>query len=972
MITRRFWGWDKPVLHCAAQHLMRGWERGELDLSTTLIIVPTSEAGRRLREHLARATAEKDGAITAPHVWSPEMALLPAQDRETAATAVQARLAWVRVLMDLNLAEFPAVFPVPPEKLGWGWAMSTADMLQDLLMTLGAGGWNFSKVAASAAAASDVERWREMERLERLYRAALNQADCIDVQQCKAARAEAPRWPDSVENILVMAVLDAPPLFGTWLQNAAQRLPVEVCVHAPESLAHAFDDWGRPLPNFWMQADALPAPVALEHLHVAQNAAQQADLMVNQMRELIPAGRLALGICDAEVTACVKDRLALEEVRVFEPGGVKPQSLGLWHILHCIRDLVASESWRAFASMLRVPELRSLLVKSQSLELLERADGFATKHMPITLEHAMELLRQLPAEVTAVTTQPARRKRKKESEDQLFLPFFDTMESPVSVLQQALDAARELVDSFGKKSLHDALRALLIALYGERSFTPSAPADRSLLELADMTLELSEEIATQAAAFGLKPAAAELYSLLMDDMSNRMVTEPRGEVDLILQGWLELLWEAAPQLIVAGVNEEHVPGILVSHPFLPDSLRTALGLPSQASRYARDACLLHCLAAQRTESGSLRVLCGQWGERGDALKPSRLLMRGPATVLPQQVRRLFPNDESLPPPPQPLRQLAWQLRPKGTAPAQLKSISISQLNSYLTCPFRYYLDYVLRMSPVEAGKQEMDAGEFGTLIHAAFETVGKNPALRSCQDEAVLAAALTEAAQAEAQKTYGQRMPLMVRLQLESAIQRLQQAAKVDVLERKDGWQVLRSELDLRTAPEEQALVIRGVRITGKLDRIEQRGTELRIIDFKTSDTAGEPLKTHLKALRNTASVPEEQRWQLFSHEGKIYRWLNVQLPLYAAAAAKLGYSGAEVAYLNLPKGTQDTVIEPWADFGDEIIQGALACAEAAIERIQQGIFWPPAARVRSDSYAELTLSDPLNTVHWPRTTGTA
>ena len=58
-IRRHFWGWDAPVLDKALAFLsaQRPVSTGAPDLADTLLIVPTAEAGRRLREGLARGWA---------------------------------------------------------------------------------------------------------------------------------------------------------------------------------------------------------------------------------------------------------------------------------------------------------------------------------------------------------------------------------------------------------------------------------------------------------------------------------------------------------------------------------------------------------------------------------------------------------------------------------------------------------------------------------------------------------------------------------------------------------------------------------------------------------------------------------------------------------------------------------------------------------------------------------------------------
>jgi len=460
--------------------------------------------------------------------------------------------------------------------------------------------------------------------------------------------------------------------------------------------------------------------------------------------------------------------------------------------------------------------------------------------------------------------------------------------------------------------------------------------------------------------FGLKPGGAEAFALVLQRVGETMLTEPRGEVDLVLQGWLELLWEDAACVAVAGFNEESVPGILVSHPFLPDGVRDQLGLPSQATRYARDAYLLHALAAQR-EPGALRVLCGQWSERGDALRPSRMLFRGDDAGLPARVARLFPKDDEQGAASEPPRSLAWRLKPR-VVPVELLSISPSELNAYLQCPFRYYLSHELGMSAIDPAKRELAANEFGTLIHAAFQQMAADPAIAASTNEAEIADFLCSVAEAEAHKRYGKVLPMLVRLQLESALQRLRTAAAHEAASRADGWRISEAEKKI-----DGLLMINGVPLRGKIDRIEirERGgrAEIRLIDFKTSDKAESPQAVHYRSIKAQTRYRDEDAWQLFTApDGSQFQWKNLQLPLYAAALAAQGITSVQVGYFNLPKNVQDTGLDLWPDFDARWITEATACASNIIDRIRAGVFWPP-ARVKYDDFAELFLGDPEHSV---------
>ena len=86
--------------------------------------------------------------------------------------------------------------------------------------------------------------------------------------------------------------------------------------------------------------------------------------------------------------------------------------------------------------------------------------------------------------------------------------------------------------------------------------------------------------------------------------------------------------------------------------------------------------------------------------------------------------------------PSPPWRRAWLLRPPEGRP--LESIRVTAFRDYLRCPFRFYLKYVLRWSPLDLRKSEWDAFDFGILCHGALEALGRDKAMRESIDPALL------------------------------------------------------------------------------------------------------------------------------------------------------------------------------------------------------------------------------------------
>ena len=86
------------MLDCAVKELTRDWTGGMLDLSHQAVIVPTENAGRKLREALAIHAAKREAAVLAPLILTPDAVLEWAPPGSLqAATTADSLLAWLEI-----------------------------------------------------------------------------------------------------------------------------------------------------------------------------------------------------------------------------------------------------------------------------------------------------------------------------------------------------------------------------------------------------------------------------------------------------------------------------------------------------------------------------------------------------------------------------------------------------------------------------------------------------------------------------------------------------------------------------------------------------------------------------------------------------------------------------------------------------------------------------------------------------------
>ncbi len=901
-VRRHFLSWDQPLLSQAVAFLAGGWSGGTpLDLSAVMVVVPTRQSGRRLREAIAGHAAAQGQAAFPPRVLSPDRLIAPDSGAGTA-SRLESLLAWTEIFRGLDLTDFRQVFPVDPPARNFAWALRLAQEFARLQGTLAEAGLRLADVPAKAGADfSEAERWRQIAGLEQLHADKLTALGLRDAQAAKMERAGTPVLPDGIRRIVVLGTPDPLPLALQVLAAHAQAVPVEVVVFAPVAEAVAFDGWGRPLSATWARRE-LELPEFERRVQLCADPSAQAERVVATARGYDEAeGMLGVGAADPEVLPLLETGLRHAGLASFNPEGRTRHGDGLFQLLAALAGLAREDSFTAVETLARCPDFQEFLRARCS-------DGFSAAQFLAELD-------ELHAEHLPPDLAEARRHAPDSAE---------------------LAAVAELRTTLTTGAFPANAAAALGTIFTGRQYDSARPADALAAEAAEAWTDVMRETGAAAARFG-GVTIAEWWdvALRLYSEGTRTDEKPAGAVEL--QGWLELLWEDAPHLVVAGMNDGQVPDAVVGDAFLPESLRERLGLKTNAARFARDAYLLQALAACRRQGGRLDLLLGKTSAAGDPLRPSRLLLACAEAELPRRIKFLFRPAEAARPNP-PWRR-AWQLEPPRVAPPA--RVAVTALRAWLECPFRFYLAQVLRLEAVDPAKTELDARDFGTLCHAALEAMGREPALRDCTDAGTLREFLLAALATEAARRFGPELTLPLIVQFESARQRLTRAAEVQARTRAEGWVIEAVERKF-------VLDVGGLAVSGKIDRIDRHeGTgAIRVLDYKTSDTPAQPWAAHLRPVRRDELVPEFAR---FAAEGREQVWSDLQLPLYLRALAAEFPGEITGGYFNLPKAASETGIALWDDYTRELAESAWRCAVGVAAAIRAGEFWPPNENIRAD-----------------------
>lgn len=924
---RHFIGLDQPLATTVAEWLINEFASRPLDLSSVAVVVPTTNSGRLLRAALATAADQLQTGLMAPAVITPDrFATLLNSSDAAIASPLECRLTWVRVLLQIDFDSYDRLFPIRPLARSAVWAMGVAKRMVELRRLLGEGGLDIGAVARHPATDREGSRWQQLAQLETSYRNVLSSLNRIDPIDQRIAIAAKPQIADGFERMVLAAVPDPIPLALEAFKKLAETTPIDVLVAANASDRDRFDAWGIPLAGMWSRY--LPIPDADERIHLCHDSADQGETTTTLLKKSSGHIRsVAVGVCDPDLFDPLLRSLSAAEMSGYDPGGEPVGKNPITTLLQLLRDWVRDDSIEALAEFLRNPVLAAYCTSSDGNTAISNADAlqvfddFYRTHLPKNLSVA----------ATIAATPSGSQGRSHHAAPIL---------SKIIALKDQLTRGTAFADS---------LRSVLGEVLS--CHPPAIEEAPSLQPTLEGVLAAARELSGPCVCTDL--AVPELIDLVLQEIAGLRLPLPHPADAIVFYGWLETLWVPHPHLILAGCNDGKLPATVPADDFLPNSLRVALGLPSDDSRFERDCYIIATLLALRERSGRIDFILGRSTGRGDTLLPSRLLLLENEETLPHRVRQLFrepPVKDNIV-----ASTAAWQFTPPPNWLERLShppaSVSVTGLRTYLQCPFRYFLSQQMRMRGFDPFKREMDALDFGNVIHAAVEAFNRDPASAELVDEGRIREVLLAQMEDYCSNIYGRRHSLAMQVQFESARERLSHAARMFAAERANGWFPKYVEWSFH---KDRPFVINGIAIHGKIDLIEenQNSGQWRLIDFKSSDTESKPEEAHRKKVTAHTSAPQYARFFIDETE---YCWTDLQLPLYLLAVQNLTEKDAgdlEVGYFNLPKAVTQTGYSAWTNCAD-YIKPAEICVGAVLGNIAAKVFWPPAEKVQYDDFAE-------------------
>lgn len=854
---------------------------GAVSLAHVLVVVPTAESGRRLRLALARRFAH--GCVP-PTVRMPALLLAAG---ENVASPVRELGELAKLLASLRPDDFPDLFPRLPEPRTEDWCVGLAVQLADLWRILGANALAFADVAAKVGEVITTEN------------ADVEIARWRDLAALEARFFGLLHEAGLVHRLEAMQGALAQPNIpaGTeeiYLACAGEEMPAVRQIKWPVE------------PVELAPGDVRTVSLSMSDIFPSGTAGEEAKRIGRYLagvgaEEALPAICLA----DAEMFPELHGAAEANGLKLHDPSRqlVKTSSLG--HLVSQILALFRSGSYTVFSAFIRGGDVQRWLGETLDLD-----EGHVVG--------AIRALDELQAERLPETLR-------------------DVASFATGDLKRVSDLVAERVDA---KAGLSACRTWLAEIFGGRRLADGAAEDE---EFAAAAQAVNDLFADFDGVDGLGRMELPLFEKVFETAAYSLEPDV-GEV-IRTDGWLELPFLEADEVVIAGFQDGAVPENVVGHPFLPDGLRQALGLPSNGQRAARDAKILAGVCAARPE-GAVKVFFHAVDAQGNVLKPSRLLfLTDDDKELAKRVKAYYRDKVGTEADVLADLPESWRLDlPLPEVGRLLEHVSPSSLGDYLTCPFTYYLKRLFG-EPMDDRAEELDPARFGTLCHAALERWSRGE-LRESEDAAAIADELARQVDALLQEDFGANVPAIVALQGESAKRRLAHFAAEQVRRHAEGWRIVATERDLTVKYGHTA-------VHGRCDRIDFNPTTGAwcVIDYKVYDTLDRAAwyETSAKAI---AFATEVRGFEAFTVPGdgkkpKTAVWKSVQLPLYCAM---LDAAGGDLAaakrdqisscYCVLGKTADDTGFT--APMNGAYVADAERLIARLIAGIEAGVFWPP------------------------------
>lgn len=939
---RVFLGLEQPPLVSATDWLVQNYQSNksgliEFDLSQFIIVLPTMRAQQRLLQLLIQRTDQHEMLFTPPIVTTvgnlPEHLYVA---EKQLATDLAQQIAWSKALEQGLADEINCLTGRHEVEDLQDW-QPLATLISKLHSRLANDIWSFRSVANKVKnlkgfLKAEADRWDALNAIQQRYYTILYEVDLWDKQAARnfaaagLLKADPPEIRCSTDRQIVMVgTADLNLSVSEMLRQIkmTKEEQVRILIAAPDSMADRFDDFGSLITEQWLDTRIEIDDNQILIVDQPADQAEAAAFYVSNLDNEFAADEITIGVPDPTVIPQLERSLNAIGAKHRDLAGRPLSETGPVRLMVACRDYLESQSYDAFASLVRHPDMfRWLCSNTKNDSWLWALDNYQNNNLPAQISLDAESpfgSPQLIAEDFDESDPASKKRAEKRAKN-------------VELLNRLHGLVGELLTPLGGEHKPIAQwtgpwTQILDSIFGDRMLSKVDPIDRQVIKACDAIYTALGNQKQVPEKFGTETTAGQALDWAIEAATeNRVVATPIPDA-IEFAGWLDLTLDDAPVMVVTSMNDEHVPTSEIGHQFLPNELCKELKILDNDRRYARDAYALTVVTSVRER---LLLIAGRRDENGEPKKPSRLLFSVDAQTAARRAKAFFSyegkSDSRLWICPE--REFPKEQQFEIPAPVcaePLPRLSVTKFRDFIKCPYRFYLNHILKLESFSDDWRELSGGTFGDLAHNVLEAFGKSDLCDSTDDSIIFEFLNAQLDEHVAKQFHGSRLPA-VRIQVEQLRLRLERFAQQQAAHRREGWLIVSTEEHLF---HEFDVDGKPFIINGKIDRVDQHETtgQVAVWDYKSSDKGADPDKVHY-ARRNK-------------------EWKDLQLPLYrhlveeVSAVDGADFSNVVMGFILLPRNLDQVGFHP-AEWSAELLTQADETARDVIRKIRAESFWPP------------------------------
>jgi ATP-dependent helicase/nuclease subunit B len=408
----------------------------------------------------------------------------------------------------------------------------------------------------------------------------------------------------------------------------------------------------------------------------------------------------------------------------------------------------------------------------------------------------------------------------------------------IELLNHIETATRPLRKLHGKKNK---IREFMLALHetleqlGMNETLQQDPAGQIILQLLDEMTQASDQHALQV-------RWSHFRTWLGRNFERRYFQPQSNGSNVYLYNLSQAGFQNFDGLIIAGLEQDSIPGTPAAQHFFNNQVRNQLGLPGveqfREKRLQLFSNLLHSsdsiLLTCRSDQDGEPVIASPWlsaiQQFHELAWQNKLLADELLQLLRQQSTDVIRCDTREVP--------ARQQRPQTSLSAEMipQSISASSYNRLMKCPYQFFASHCLKLKPPEEIQQALSKQEYGERVHLCLQCFHSDVPNRP----GPFTEKLTEQNRAQAIELMQQIASNVFEDDLqENYIHNGWFHQWLQVVPEYINWQI-RHSTNAQVVATEQMLerqVNNRLTLKGRIDRIDRTESVYQVIDYKTGAT---------------------------------------------------------------------------------------------------------------------------------------